>query len=157
MSTSLRHDGLQEGVVEARAYQLEAVDVALSSSTLLVLPTAAGKTAVAWMAIAEMLERTNGWALMIAPTAALVKQHLDDLELVFDKDLIKPISMSGAIPPSKREGMWNKGRLVVSAPQVVRNDVNRGLLDLSDCCLLIIDEAHHSTGCFLYTSPSPRD
>ena len=146
MSTSLRHDGLQEGVVEARAYQLEAVDVALSSSTLLVLPTAAGKTAVAWMAIAEMLERTNGWALMIAPTAALVKQHFDDLELVFDKDSTKPISMSGAIPPSKREGMWNKGRLVVSTPQVVRNDVNRGLLDLSDCCLLIIDEAHHSTG-----------
>ena len=146
MSTSLHHDGLQEGVVEARAYQLEAVDVALSSSTLLVLPTAAGKTAVAWMAIAEMLERTNGWALMIAPTAALVKQHFDDLELVFDKDSTKPISMSGAIPPSKREGMWNKGRLVVSTPQVVRNDVNRGLLDLSDCCLLIIDEAHHSTG-----------
>ncbi len=146
MSTGLRHDGLQEGVVEARAYQLEAVDVALSSSTLLVLPTAAGKTAVAWMAIAEMLDRTNGWALMIAPTAALVKQHFDDLELVFDKDLTKPISMSGAIPPSKREGMWNKGRLVVSTPQVVRNDVNRGLLDLSDCCLLIIDEAHHSTG-----------
>ena len=146
MSTSLRHDGLHEGVVEARAYQLEAVDVALSSSTLLVLPTAAGKTAVAWMAIAEMLERTNGWALMIAPTAALVKQHLDDLELVFDENSTKPISMSGAIPPSKREGMWNKGRLVVSTPQVVRNDVNRGLLDLSDCCLLIIDEAHHSTG-----------
>ena len=146
MSTGLHHNGLQDGVVEARAYQLEAVDVALSSSTLLVLPTAAGKTAVAWMAMAEMLERTNGWALMIAPTAALVKQHLDDLELVFDKDLTKPISMSGAIPPNKREGMWNRGRLVVSTPQVVRNDVNRGLLDLSDCCLLIIDEAHHSTG-----------
>ncbi len=146
MRASLHHDGLQDGVVEARAYQLEAVDVALSSSTLLVLPTAAGKTAVAWMVIAEMLERTNGWALMIAPTAALVKQHLDDLELVFDKDSIQPISMSGAIPPSKREGMWNNGRLVVSTPQVVRNDVNRGLLDLSDCCLLIIDEAHHSTG-----------
>ncbi len=146
MRASLHHDGLQEGVVEARAFQLEAVDVALSSSTLLVLPTAAGKTAVAWMVIAEMLERTNGWALMIAPTAALVKQHLDDLELVFDKDSTQPISMSGAIPPSKREGMWNKGRLVVSTPQVVRNDVNRGLLDLSDCCLLIIDEAHHSTG-----------
>ena len=146
MSASLHHDGLQDGVIEARAYQLEAVDVALSSSTLLVLPTAAGKTAVAWMVIAEMLERTEGWALMVAPTAALVKQHLDDLERVFDKDSTQPISMSGEIPPSKREGMWIRGRLVVSTPQVVRNDVNRGLLDLSDCCLLIIDEAHHSTG-----------
>ena len=146
MRASLHHDGLQDGIVEARAYQLEAVDVALSSSTLLVLPTAAGKTAVAWMVIAEMLERTNGWALMIAPTAALVKQHLDDLELVFDKDSTQPISMSGAIPPSKREGMWNNGRLVVSTPQVVRNDVNRDLRDLSAGGLLIIDEAHHSTG-----------
>ena len=146
MSASLHHDGLQDGVIQARAYQLEAVDVSLSGSTLLVLPTAAGKTAVAWMVMAEMLERTDGWALMIAPTAALVKQHLDDLEKIFDKDSIQPFSMSGAIPPSKREGMWNNGRLVVSTPQVVRNDVNRGLLDLSNCCLLVIDEAHHATG-----------
>ena len=42
MSTSLRHDGLQEGVVEARAYQLEAVDVALPSSTLLRLTHSRG-------------------------------------------------------------------------------------------------------------------
>tara|TARA_B100000214_G_scaffold285512_1_gene215035 strand:- start:1522 stop:3300 length:1779 start_codon:yes stop_codon:yes gene_type:complete len=146
MSASLHHDGLQDGVIQARAYQLEAVDVSLSGSTLLVLPTAAGKTAVAWMVMAEMLERTDGWALMIAPTAALVKQHLDDLERIFDKDSIQPFSMSGAIPPSKREGMWNNGRIVVSTPQVVRNDVNRGLLDLSNCCLLVIDEAHHATG-----------
>ena len=146
MCASLHHDGLQDGVIQARAYQLEAVDVSLSGSTLLVLPTAAGKTAVAWMVMAEMLEQNDGWALMIAPTAALVKQHLDDLEKIFDKDSIQPFSMSGAIPPSKREGMWNNGRLVVSTPQVVRNDVNRGLLDLSNCCLLVIDEAHHAIG-----------
>ena len=78
-----------------------------------VLPTAAGETAAAWMVIAEMLERTNGWALMIAPTAALVKQHLDDLELVFDKDSFQPISMSGAILPPK-EKACGTGRLVVS-------------------------------------------
>ena len=96
MSASLHHDGLRDGVIEARAYQLEAVDVALSGSTLLVLPTAAGKTAVAWMVIAEMLRRSDGWALMIAPTAALVKQHLDDLESVFDKESTQPIAMSGA-------------------------------------------------------------
>ena len=116
MSASLHHDGLQDGVIQARAYQLEAVDVSLSGSTLLVLPTAAGKTAVAWMVMAEMLERTDGWALMIAPTAALVKQHLDDLEKIFDKDSIQPFSMSGAIPPSKREGMWNNGCLLYTSP-----------------------------------------
>ncbi len=146
MSVRLQHDGLRDGVVEARAYQLEAVDVALSGSTLLVLPTAAGKTAVAWMVMAEMLRRSDGWALMVAPTVALVKQHLDDLQNVFEGEAVKPIAMSGAIPASKREGMWQESRLVVSTPQVVRNDVNRGVLDLRDCCVLVIDEAHHATG-----------
>ena len=146
MSARLQHDGLREEVIEARAYQLEAVDVALSGSTLLVLPTAAGKTAVAWMVMAEMLRRSDGWALMIAPTVALVKQHLDDLQAVFKDETIEPIAMSGAIPASKREGMWQKSRLIVSTPQVVRNDVIRGVLDLNDCCVLVIDEAHHATG-----------
>ena len=146
MSARLQHDGLRDEVIEARAYQLEAVDVALSGSTLLVLPTAAGKTAVAWMVMAEMLRRSDGWALMIAPTVALVKQHLDDLQAVFKDETIEPIAMSGAIPASKREGMWQKSRLIVSTPQVVRNDVTRGVLDLNDCSVLVIDEAHHATG-----------
>ncbi len=146
MNGSLQHDGLRDGVVEARAYQLEAVDVALSGSTLLVLPTAAGKTAVAWMVMAEMLRRSDGWALMVAPTVALVKQHLDDLSRVFPEGEVEPMAMSGAVPASKREGMWKNSRLIVSTPQVVRNDVNRGVLDLRDCCLLVVDEAHHATG-----------
>ena len=36
---------LSQGTIEARAYQLEAVDEALSGSMMLVLPTAAGKKA----------------------------------------------------------------------------------------------------------------
>ena len=95
MSARLQHDGLRDEVIEARANQLEAVDVALSGSTLLVLPTAAGKTAVAWMVMAEMLRRSDGGALMIAPTVALVKQHLDDLQSVFKDESIEPIAMSG--------------------------------------------------------------
>ena len=51
----VQHTELVEGSVEARAYQLEAVDEALAGSMLLVLPTAAGKTAVSWMLIAEIL------------------------------------------------------------------------------------------------------
>ena len=42
---------LSEGLVEARAYQLEAVDEALTTSMLLVMPTAAGKTAVIWICL----------------------------------------------------------------------------------------------------------
>ena len=45
VSPHVSHDMLNDGIVEARAYQLEAVDEALNSSMLLVMPTAAGKTA----------------------------------------------------------------------------------------------------------------
>ena len=61
----VQHTELVEGTVEARAYQLEAVDEALTGSMLLVLPTAAGKTAVSWMLIAEILQKKQGWILLL--------------------------------------------------------------------------------------------
>ena len=59
MYPSIQHTNLVSNVVEARAYQLEAVNEALSGSTMLVLPTAAGKTAVAWMTIAEKMRENK--------------------------------------------------------------------------------------------------
>ena len=57
MPPYVAHPGLVSEAVQARAYQLQAVDDALAGSLLLILPTAAGKTAVAWMSIVERLER----------------------------------------------------------------------------------------------------
>ena len=75
MRPLISHPLLVDEEIEARAYQLEAVNTSLDSSTLLVLPTAMGKTAVQWMVIAETLRSTNGMALLIAPTNALVDQQ----------------------------------------------------------------------------------
>ena len=75
VSPHVSHDMLNDGIVEARAYQLEAVDEALNSSMLLVMPTAAGKTAVIWMMISEKLSG-GGKAIMIAPTVGLVEQQI---------------------------------------------------------------------------------
>ena len=135
---------LSSGIIEARAYQLEAADEALTGSTMLVLPTAAGKTVVAWMVIAERLQSTTGWALVIAPTVALVEQHLRGLVPVLQG--IEPISVTGKNPVAKRVDLWGSSRVIVATPQVVRNDIVRGSLDLTDCSLLVVDEAHHATG-----------
>lgn len=43
--------------IEARAYQLESLKTALGGSTLMVMPTGFGKTAVQWMMMAEHLHR----------------------------------------------------------------------------------------------------
>jgi Fanconi anemia group M protein len=147
MGPFVSHPGLSPGAVEARAYQLQAVDESISGSMLLVLPTAAGKTAIAWMAIAERLDITPGWALVIAPTVALVNQHLESTSPVLvDCGKVSPISISGQQPVAKRPGLWSSSRLVFATPQVVRNDVLRGTLSLAECSLLVIDEAHHCTG-----------
>ncbi|SUZ51737.1 uncharacterized protein METZ01_LOCUS4591, partial [marine metagenome] len=147
MGPFVSHPRLSPEAVEARAYQLQAVDESMSGSMLLVLPTAAGKTAVAWMAIAERLEITTGWVLMIAPTVALVNQHLVSTApvLVGDSE-VSPISISGQQPVAKRAELWSSSRLVFATPQVVRNDVLRGTLSLAECSLLVVDEAHHCTG-----------
>tara|TARA_B100001113_G_scaffold326109_1_gene298799 strand:- start:5448 stop:7151 length:1704 start_codon:yes stop_codon:yes gene_type:complete len=131
-------------MVEARAYQLEAVDEALSGSMLLVMPTAAGKTAVIWMMISEKLAR-GGKVIMIAPTVGLVEQHIRSLRDVLNiEDRI--ISITGQIPPSKRIEKWEGARVVVATPKVVVNDVKNGVLDVSGFSLLVVDEAHHCTG-----------
>tara|TARA_B100000131_G_scaffold194246_2_gene186850 strand:+ start:7381 stop:9096 length:1716 start_codon:yes stop_codon:yes gene_type:complete len=135
---------LSSDIIEARAYQLEAADEALTGSTMLVLPTAAGKTVVAWMVIAERLQSTTGWTLVIAPTVALVEQHLRGLVPVLQG--IEPISVTGKNPVAKRVDLWGSSRVIVATPQVVRNDIVRGSLDLTDCSLLVVDEAHHATG-----------
>ena len=144
VSPHVSHDMLNDGIVEARAYQLEAVDEALNSSMLLVMPTAAGKTAVIWMMISEKLSG-GGKAIMIAPTVGLVEQHIRSLREVLNLD-DEIVSVTGQIPPAKRIEKWNGARLVVATPKVVVNDASNGVVDLSDFSVLVVDEAHHCTG-----------
>jgi Fanconi anemia group M protein len=146
MSERIDHELLAPGVIEARAYQLSAVDHCLSASTLLVLPTGMGKTPVEIMVLAERLREHGGRGLMLAPTNALVEQHLADLQrfLTLDSDAI--VGLTGSTPPKKRASIWGAARVVVATPQVVRNDVQNGLTNLADVALLIVDEAHRATG-----------
>ena len=141
------HPCLKAKSIEARAYQLQALDESISGSMLLVLPTAAGKTSVAWMAIAERIRKSDGWILFIAPTVALVNQHLENAKANLQElQGNGPISLSGHQIAEKRKSLWPSSRLIFATPQVVRNDVKKGALSLEECSLLVVDEAHHCTG-----------
>ena len=147
MSAAIRHELLVEGAIEARAYQLSAIDHCLSASTLLVLPTGMGKTPIEVMVLAERLRNPGGRGIMLAPTNALVNQHLSDLkELLTLSDDQEIVGLTGAIPPKKRRAIWESATIVVATPQVVRNDVQNGVTRLDDVALLIVDEAHRATG-----------
>ena len=146
MSAMIRHDLLASGAIEARAYQLSAVDHCLTGSTLLVLPTGMGKTPIEIMVLAERLRSVAGRGLMLAPTNALVNQHLADLRRFLNIDPEEIVALTGSITPKKRAAIWASARVVVATPQVVRNDVQNGLTSLADIALLIVDEAHRATG-----------
>ena len=146
MHTSIQHVNLLSDAIEARAYQLDAVNESLSGSMLLVLPTAAGKTAVAWMLIAEKLIEKVGKILLIAPTVALVNQHLKGINKILALKEIEPISITGQNIANKRAAMWISSRIVIATPQVVRNDIINGILSIEEYSLVIFDEAHHCTG-----------
>ena len=146
MHASIQHVNLLSDAIEARAYQLDAVNESLAGSMLLVLPTAAGKTAVAWMLIAEKLIEKVGKILLIAPTVALVNQHLKGINKILALKEIEPISITGQNMANKRAGMWISSRIVIATPQVVRNDIINGILSIEEYSLVIFDEAHHCTG-----------
>jgi Fanconi anemia group M protein len=67
------HPMMRERTVEARGYQLEIATRALEANTLVVLPTALGKTVIAELVTAEVLNRYPGCRVMVlAPTKPLV-------------------------------------------------------------------------------------
>ena len=139
------HPLLRKDVIEARAYQLEGVAETLEASTLLIYPTAAGKTVVSAMVVAEKIHRESGFAVLLAPTVGLVDQHYKTFKNWFSED-IRVNTLTGSQPAKRRKGVWQSSDLVVATPQVFRNDVQNGLLDPSDLSMLVLDEAHHSVG-----------
>ena len=144
MSPVLTHPRLRDGV-EARAYQLLAAKQAISGSTLLVMPTGLGKTAVQWMAMAEAMDGP-GRIVLVAPTTGLVAQQAKMAKQFLNIDADKIVTLTGQDRPSKREVIWKDAKIVMATPHVIRNDARNGRILLSEIDLLIVDEAHHATG-----------
>ena len=143
MGKVLHHPNLKDGV-EARAYQLVAAKQAISGSTLLVMPTGLGKTAVQWMAMAEFLDKP-GKIVLVAPTTGLVAQQAKMAKQFVNINENKIIVLTGNTKIPQRAKMWEDAKIVIATPHVIRNDARNGRILLSDIDLLIVDEAHHAT------------
>ncbi|AYK16382.1 MAG: DEAD/DEAH box helicase [Methanosarcina flavescens] len=147
----MKHPLIKPDTVEQRLYQLSLAGKALERSSLVVLPTGLGKTIIALFVIASRLQRYGGKALILSPTKPLVEQHAIFLKKVMTLPEEEILAFTGSIPPAEREKLWAQGKLIVSTPQVIENDLLTKRISLENVSHITFDEAHRAVGNYAYT------
>ncbi|NLL94553.1 MAG: DEAD/DEAH box helicase family protein [Thermoplasmatales archaeon] len=147
MEGYVTRQGIAPGTMERRLYQISMAEGCIKRSTLIILPTGLGKTAVAAMVAAHVLS-SGGRVLLLAPTRPLVDQHSESFSR-FLSDVVVA-SVTGNVPPAKRKEIVATADVVVSTPQAVENDLDNSLYDLGGFGLVIYDEAHRGVGNYAY-------
>ena len=148
----VNHKWINPKTIERRLYQETILNTAINGNTLVVLPTGLGKTPIAAMVSAYILDKDMyKKILFLAPTKPLVEQHKKSFErfLKIGPDELRIIT--GSIKAENRPDEYKKADIVFSTPQTIKNDLINHRLSLKDFSLLIIDEAHHSVGNYAYT------
>ncbi len=147
----MKHPLIKSDTVEQRLYQLNLAGKALEGSSLVVLPTGLGKTIIALFVIASRLQRFGGKALILSPTKPLVEQHAAFFKRVMALPEEEVLAFTGSIAPAERERLWAQGKLIVSTPQVIENDLLTKRISLEDVSHITFDEAHRAVGNYAYT------
>jgi ERCC4-related helicase len=150
----VEHPFLRPGVLRALPFQLDLARIGLDEDLLVVLPTGLGKTVIAALLAAEILRRSPGKVLVLAPTRPLVQQHAD----AFGRWLtpMRSARFTGTVRRPVREGAWDSADLVFATPEIVQNDLAAERYRLDDVALLVFDEAHHAVGKYVYVPIAER-
>jgi Fanconi anemia group M protein len=143
---------VREEALEKREYQLRIAGEAVRRNTLVVLPTALGKTAIAALVASHFLYNySDKKVLVMAPTRPLVLQHRDTFMRLLKLRPRDVQVLTGRYSPSYRLLAWEgPARIYFATPQVVQNDHALGM-KLRDFSLLIFDECHRARKNYAYT------
>ena len=147
------HPFIWSNTVEFRLFQKKIAEIASKRNTLVILPTALGKTVISAIVSANILYNyRNAKVLVMAPTRPLVIQHKSSFNRFLKLKEKDTILLTGKTPPNYRVAFWkNDARVVFSTPQVVRNDLLNKRLTLENYGLLIFDECHRAVKKYAYT------
>lgn len=155
MVSYINHPLIKKDAIESRLYQqILAGDVLKKGNTMVVAPTALGKTIVAILVAADRLNKVkNSKVLILAPSKPLAIQH----ESSFKEFLTLPCtSITGAVKTDERVKRWEESRIICATPQTVESDLLNGRYDLSDVSLVVFDECHHGVGSYSYVYLASR-
>lgn len=155
MASYINHPLLKKDAIESRLYQqVLAGDVLKKGNTMVVAPTALGKTIVAILVAADRLHKVkNSKVLVLAPSKPLAIQH----EASFKEFITLPCtSITGAVKTDERVKRWEESRIICATPQTVESDLLNGRYDLSSVSLIVFDECHHGVGSYSYVYLASR-
>jgi len=143
---------LKNNKIYYRHYQNNIVNRCKNKNSLVVLPTGLGKTIIAILLVAQSLDKYSKKAkiLILAPTRPLIWQHKGSCKKFLNINEEKIAALTGKLSPEKRIQMFQDSTIIISTPQVIKNDIERGRYDLKCVSLLIFDEAHRTKGNYAY-------
>lgn len=147
------HPLIYEGTVEDREYQRTISLAARDRNTLVVLPTALGKTVISALVAADLLYSYRGTrVLVLAPTRPLCVQHAETFRRIIRLPEDDFALLTGRTGAAFREAVWGgRPRVIFATPQAVRNDLLAGRMSLEGFGLLVFDECHRSVKEYAYT------
>lgn len=155
MAHYIDHPLIKSDSIEARLYQqVLAADVLKKGNTMIVAPTALGKTIVATLVAADRLDKVkNSKILVLAPSKPLAIQH----ESTFKEFLtVLCSSITGAVKTDERVKRWEESQIICATPQTVESDLLKGRYSLKDVSLVVFDECHHGVGSYSYVYLASR-
>ncbi|MBI5228984.1 DEAD/DEAH box helicase [Candidatus Micrarchaeota archaeon] len=138
--------------IELRSYQVEAAENVLKKgNTLVIMPTALGKTFIAVLVMAKLLRKSpSSKFLFLAPTKPLAVQQANRIKELLEISGEKVVVVTGETSPEEREGIYGTAQIISATPQTIQNDLLTSKLKLEDFSLLIVDEAHRCVGDYAY-------
>src|SRR6056297_2071080 len=149
--TYINHPLLVKDKIRFRKYQNNIAKVAAKKNTLVVLPTALGKTIIGLLSIVRILYKApHSKILILAPTRPLVLQHYNTFQ-DFLIDKVRCCLISSNLGPIKRAYALNENDIFFSTPQIIQNDLKAGLYDLKGFSQIIFDESHKARKRYAYT------
>lgn len=149
MEKWIEHPLIKDQKIESRLYQqILAADVLKNGNSMIVAPTALGKTIVAVLVAAERLKNFKGSKVVIlAPSKPLVVQHEESFKEFLH---IPTTSLTGDIKPADRIKRWDDHQIICATPQTIESDLISSRYTLEDVSLLVFDECHRGVGSYSY-------
>lgn len=152
MPQFVSHPLINENLIESRLYQeILVARILEKGNSLIVAPTALGKTILAVMVSAFRLEKFAGEKiLLMAPTRPLAVQHQKTFQRLLKIPEEEIVLITGTTSPEKRKETYGNAKIICATPQCIENDLVNDRISLQNFCTCFFDEGHRAVGDYSY-------